>query len=59
MNKRLSAKQVAELLGVNVQTVYQYCHTKAISHYRVGHLFKFDPEHVEEFLKKNLTQINK
>ncbi len=40
MNKLLTPDQVAELLGVEKSTIYNWTHTKFIPHIKVGRLLR-------------------
>ncbi len=42
----ISANEIAELLGIQCQTVYLWVRQKRIPFYRVGRLVKFDVEEV-------------
>ncbi len=53
--KLLSAKQVAEILGLEVSTIYDWVYRRKIGYIKIGSLLKFDPATVENYIKKHTT----
>lgn len=52
MEKLLTAKQLSELLQVDLSTVYLWTHTEFIPHYRLGRAVRFREKDVEAWLEK-------
>ena len=52
-NKLLSTKQVAKLLGLNIQTVRRYVREGKIRHVKFGNQIKIRPLALEEFIKEH------
>lgn len=51
-DKALTAKQVAELLGVDVGIVYKLAKRGEIGHFRVGDTVRFPRQDVEAFIRR-------
>lgn len=47
----VTAKTLAEHLGVNVQTVYRWAHERRIPHYKMGRSVRYVISEVEEALR--------
>lgn len=52
MDKALTAKEVAEMLGVDVAMVYRLAKRGELGHYRVGDTVRFPQRDVEEFIRR-------
>jgi excisionase family DNA binding protein len=50
--KLLSADQVAELLDIDVQTLYRWTKSKRIGFIRAGRHIKFHPDHVTDWMNQ-------
>lgn len=50
--KALTAKQVAERLGVHPAVVYRLAQQGEIAHLRIGTAVRFPEEAVEEFIRR-------
>lgn len=50
--RALTAKEVAQLLGVDVGTVYKLARAGELGHYRVGDSVRFPRQDVEAFLQR-------
>ncbi|MFX0200331.1 MAG: helix-turn-helix domain-containing protein [Candidatus Hodarchaeota archaeon] len=48
----LKAKEVAQRLGVSEQWVRVRCCQKEIPHIKLGHLVRFLPEQIEEYITR-------
>ena len=54
MKDRLqSVDDIREYLGVSRDTVYKWIETRGLPAYRLGRLWKFKREEVEEWVKKD------
>ncbi len=52
MEKLLSPQEAAELLGVQVCTVYTWAYRRQIPSQKVGRLLKFSPAALQKWLKE-------
>ncbi|HUV31684.1 MAG TPA: helix-turn-helix domain-containing protein [Acidobacteriota bacterium] len=52
MNKLLTPDEVAELLGVEKSTIYQWTHQGFIPHVKLGRLIRFRRDKVDKWLQK-------
>jgi excisionase family DNA binding protein len=52
-NSLLTAKQVADHLGVSVQFVRIRTMEKTIPHIKFGRAVRFEPEQIEEYIRKH------
>ncbi|HDK26745.1 MAG TPA: DNA-binding protein [Candidatus Atribacteria bacterium] len=52
MGNYLTAKQVAEYLQVKPLTVYQWARTNKIPAIKIGRIWRFNKEVIDDFLKK-------
>lgn len=50
-NNLLNVAEVAGILGVKLETVYAWIHTKQIPHYKIGRLVKFKSKEIEEWIQ--------
>ena len=48
--KLLSVKEVAELIGVQPSTIYQWTHQRFIPHIKVGKLVRFNADDISRWL---------
>jgi len=56
MNKLLTAKQLSELLQIDLSTVYLWTHTEFIPCYRIGRSVRFKEDQVMRWLEKRRQQ---
>lgn len=56
MKKLLSAKEVAEILGVEISTIYDWVYKKKIEHIKIGKLLRFDPETLQNYINNHTQQ---
>ena len=56
MLKLLKAKEVAEIIGVQESTIYQWTHQGYIPHIKVGKMVRFNVEDVLKWLSKMKTR---
>lgn len=56
MNKLLSVKEAAELLGLRVPTIYKYVCQRAIPYVKIGTRVLFDPARLEAWVKRHERQ---
>lgn len=54
--KLLTIKEVAHFLNVSVRTVHTIIKAKQLSHSRVRGQLRFDPIHVDEYLRKRTVR---
>ena len=52
MERLLTVQQVADLLGIKVQTIYLWVAQKRIPHRKIGRLVRFRMCDVEEFVEQ-------
>lgn len=51
-----TAKELAELLSVNVMTIYRYIKAKRLKAYKIGKEFRIEREEFESFMNKTKTK---
>lgn len=56
MKKLLSAKEVAEILGVEISTIYDWVYKKKIEHIKIGKLLRFNPETLQIYINNHTQQ---
>jgi excisionase family DNA binding protein len=59
MNKEKSfyrAEELAEMLQVNIMTIYRYINAKKIKAYKIGREYRVDNAEFQAFLKKVSTK---
>ncbi len=56
MKKLLSAKEVAEILGVEISTIYDWVYKKKIEHIKIGKLLRFNPETLQNYINNHTPQ---
>ena len=49
----LSVDDIGEYLGIGRDTIYKWIETKGLPAYRLGRLWKFKKDEVDEWLKKS------
>lgn len=54
-NDSLSVQEVAELLGISKNTVYDLVKRKQIPSYRIGHKLRVDPLDIEKYIAQSKT----
>jgi excisionase family DNA binding protein len=50
---------LADRLGTSVRHVRRLVATKAIPYVKVGHLIRFDPEDITDWIERNMVQAEK
>ena len=59
MNKRLiNIKELSELTGLSVNTIYAWVSQKRIPYYKIGSLVKFAISEIEEWLKNQKVEVS-
>lgn len=48
----LSAEELAEYLGLNKQTIYNWLHKKKIKGIKIGKVWRFDQAYIDAWLDK-------
>ena len=58
MNKRsfMTARETADILKVNIMTIYRYIKTEKIKAYKIGKEFRIEKKEFERFLNKVKTK---
>ena len=56
MKRLLTVQEVAEILGLEVSTIYDWVYRKKISYIKIGRLLKFDPENIQNFISSHTIQ---
>ncbi len=56
MQRLLNVKEVAEILGLETSTIYDWVYHRKIDYVKVGRLLKFTPEVVQNFIETHTTQ---
>lgn len=56
MKKLLNAKEVAEVLGVEISTIYDWVYRKKIEHIKIGKLLRFNPETLQDYINNHTQQ---
>jgi len=54
--KLLNIKEVAHFLNVSVRTVHTIIKAKQLTHSRVRGQLRFDPIHIDEYLRRRTVQ---
>ena len=47
-----TAKELAEMLSVNIMTIYRYIKAKRLNAYKIGKEFRIDREEFEQFMNR-------
>lgn len=55
-NEFYTAKELAELLKVNIMTIYRYINAGKLRAYKIGKEFRIDKEEFNKFLDKVKTK---
>ncbi len=55
MNKLLTPQEMADMLGVQKSTIYQWTHQGFIPHVKLGNLVRFRVSAVNKWLEKSAT----
>lgn len=51
-HRLLTSRQIATMLSVNLDTLYDWCKQGAVPYMRIGRNFKFDPAEIANWLEK-------
>ena len=51
-----TAKELAEMLSLNVMTIYRYIKAKRLKAFKIGKEFRIEREEFERFLKNTSTK---
>lgn len=49
--KLMSVDELADYLGLQKQTIYNWLHEKKIAGIKIGKMWRFDREYIDEWLK--------
>ena len=52
-SRLLKLEEVAEYLGVTINTLYSWTYQRKIPHFKIGRLLKFDEREIELWLRRN------
>ncbi|MFH1374777.1 MAG: helix-turn-helix domain-containing protein [bacterium] len=55
MDRLLTVQEIADLLGIQPSTVYQWTHEGFIPHVKLGRLVRFREGEVSQWIEKKLT----
>ena len=60
-NRWLSVDEIANHLGVNLETIYRWIEHKGLPGHRIGRLWKFDKQEVDEWVRSSdkKTDLNR
>lgn len=53
MKKLLTCKEVAEILGVKLSTIYKWTHMHQIPYVKIGKLLRFQSKVIEQWISEN------
>lgn len=56
LNNLLSVGEVAAMLGVKLETVYAWVHTRQIPYYKIGRLVKFKGKEIEAWIESKRVE---
>jgi len=54
--KYYTAKELAEMLGLNVMTIYRYINAGKLKAYKIGKEFRIDKSEFDRFMQKSKTK---
>ena len=52
MPRLMSVDELADYLGLQKQTIYNWLHNKKISGIKIGKVWRFDRKYIDEWLRK-------
>lgn len=55
-NNLISVNEVAASLGVKLETVYSWVHTRQIPYYKIGRLVKFKAKEIEAWIESKRVE---
>lgn len=59
MSELLTSRQAADLLGLNIQTIYNWrCARKKLSYIKVGRLCMYERTELERFINESRVVVN-
>lgn len=56
MERLLTPKEVCEMIGIKLSTLYQWSSKNTIPHLKPGGLLRFERQHLEEWKRNKLVQ---
>jgi len=54
--KYYTTKELAEMLGLNVMTIYRYINAGKLKAYKIGKEFRIDKSEFDRFMRKSKTK---
>jgi putative resolvase len=54
--KYYTAKELAEMLGLNVMTIYRYINAGKLKAHKIGKEFRIDKSEFDRFMQKSKTK---
>ncbi|HXF44431.1 MAG TPA: helix-turn-helix domain-containing protein [Candidatus Paceibacterota bacterium] len=54
--KYYTAKELAEMLGLNVMTIYRYINAGKLKAYKIGKEYRIDKSEFDRFMQKSKTK---
>ena len=58
MNKLINIKELSELIGLSIHTLYTRVSQQRIPHYKIGSAVRFDISEIEEWLKSQRVEVS-
>jgi excisionase family DNA binding protein len=52
VSKLMSVEELAEYLGIQKQTIYNWLHQKKIEGIKIGKMWRFDRKYIDQWLRK-------
>jgi len=52
MPRLMSVEELADYLGLQKQTIYNWLHNKRISGIKIGKVWRFDRKYIDDWLRK-------
>ncbi len=57
MEKLIGINEIANYLGVKVETMYAWVHQRKIPYYKIGRLVKFKISEVEKWMNQSRVEV--
>ncbi len=53
----IGAKETAEFLNINLETLYDWVQRRKIPYYKIGRSVKFDPQDLDRWVEERRVEI--
>lgn len=53
----IGAKETAEFLNINLETLYDWVQRRRIPYYKIGRSVKFDPQDLDRWVEERRVEI--